>query len=955
MVDWESYSFQSVFELLKEKHDRPGAIKRACDAVEDCLISNKDNLRGFFEHCFPLLLKRIFGYDDKEASWLHMVAVGNREEDATALIQLLAPTGPLFAALHVADGDQLIQFLFPPERLPAHTQELLRLPAGRLELDSWPQYHGRLRLDAAGRCQVHLNMFQYFMFWAAFYVLRAGRSSDKKSSNSSTLSRTRSYFPNRGKLWGNNSSDPADGSISYRHPYAKLLRLYMEHYLPRPPGISPLGGKGLGGSAGGAGSSSALGVGGPGLGVGGAFSSLAGGSSIFPGSPSAATPGETLLSVLLEFWLTDAGEPLPSEPQPLASSRAGSPNNQLLPISGAAAAGPGVVAGALNPNSSSGMAAVAAAGLGHPWGMSGGVAGLASVYGAAADVGQQTYLMRGPTAGAVGGVAGLGNLSGYGGLGADRSLGMGAGVLSGGVGGAPGSAGVTGGGNALLPAGTALHTYSYQPPAEDLITGVSALAKYVYVGEPASPDAQPTPAQSGTQWLPQSPVVTIPSPSGRLALSHHASPLMVGPAFSPAVQVVSRKLYRLLRRTFAQWQPSSTASLSPIVKLWLVVLCPWKNASYTDTAALKATIHALSAADMSRSARLTGRQQGNGTNGTAGVLAGAAAGALRSSAGAAAGLGGLLSAAGNGSNGQGGSSSLFGGAGQVAALASGTLNRWGSEVAHHFSPGAGGSQDHEPHQRGSSSSQDFEYTLAWRSHVLAHLPFYTQLLPAFLELAYSQMAYSGRQAIKEVYRVMKALAESGEALMQELAQAEAAYNKYIISSLRRPEGDLAELLPWLADQAADWEQAAAAGAPTTPPIVPGPRYRMFDTDLGGAASCLRAIVAAAERQQSKGAADKVLQLANRVLPMSELPSEAAATPVIHPAGRDVPKAGSWRDVMYHGDWMLRPIASNEIAPLVRLLVCLSQAVNGSLGLQGILQTPGDEPPETMAQVGVVPH
>jgi hypothetical protein len=33
-----------------------------------------------------------------------------------------AVPGPLFTALHAADGDQIIQFLFPPERLPAHTQ-----------------------------------------------------------------------------------------------------------------------------------------------------------------------------------------------------------------------------------------------------------------------------------------------------------------------------------------------------------------------------------------------------------------------------------------------------------------------------------------------------------------------------------------------------------------------------------------------------------------------------------------------------------------------------------------------------------------------------------------------------------------------------------------------------------------------------------------------------------------
>lgn len=107
-------------------------------------------------------------------------------------------------------------------------QELLRVPAGLRELNGWPQYKGRLRLDNLGRCQVrwladvlwgtdtccwlvaalvtpaylvlshsphttptrsdalcvvltqvHLNMFGYLMFWAAFYVLRGSRSADK--------------------------------------------------------------------------------------------------------------------------------------------------------------------------------------------------------------------------------------------------------------------------------------------------------------------------------------------------------------------------------------------------------------------------------------------------------------------------------------------------------------------------------------------------------------------------------------------------------------------------------------------------------------------------------------------------------------------------------------------------------------------------------------------------------
>lgn len=33
-------------------------------------------------------------------------------------------------------------------------QELLRVVAGRKELDGWPQYRGRLRLDNMGKCQV---------------------------------------------------------------------------------------------------------------------------------------------------------------------------------------------------------------------------------------------------------------------------------------------------------------------------------------------------------------------------------------------------------------------------------------------------------------------------------------------------------------------------------------------------------------------------------------------------------------------------------------------------------------------------------------------------------------------------------------------------------------------------------------------------------------------------------
>lgn len=43
-------------------------------------------------------------------------------------------------------------------------------------------------------------------------------------------------------------------------------------------------------------------------------------------------------------------------------------------------------------------------------------------------------------------------------------------------------------------------------------------------------------------------------------------------------------------------------------------------------------------------------------------------------------------------------------------------------------------------------------------------------------------------------------------------------------------------------------------------------------------------------------------------------------------------AGRWGGVSYKGDWLTRPIASNEVGLLVRVLVAMSQRVNRLLGL-----------------------
>lgn len=54
------------------------------------------------------------------------------------------------------------------------------------------------------------------------------------------------------------------------------------------------------------------------------------------------------------------------------------------------------------------------------------------------------------------------------------------------------------------------------------------------------------------------------------------------------------------------------------------------------------------------------------------------------------------------------------------------------------------------------------------------------------------------------------------------------------------------------------------------------------------------------------------------------------------------RLGRWQDLQYKGDWMRRPISSNEIGWLVRLLLLLSDLGNRWLYLQG------SEPPAPAA-------
>jgi hypothetical protein len=88
-------------------------------------------------------------------------------------------------------------------------------------------------------------------------------------------------------------------------------------------------------------------------------------------------------------------------------------------------------------------------------------------------------------------------------------------------------------------------------------------------------------------------------------------------------------------------------------------------------------------------------------------------------------------------------------------------------------------------------------------------------------------------------------------------------SRYLSSQSRRAEGSHADLVPWLADQAAEFEAAAVAGVSTTPPMHVDPRYQLFSNGTSAAPHYAAAILQAAHAQVRRyGCAGKVYKPAS---------------------------------------------------------------------------------------------
>ena len=499
--NFDASTFQGLLGILESPRGAY-SIASSCAAVEECLRANKDNLRGFFEHCFAPLVAKVFGYtgtysySGSQGGWLNSVtytpgreddaglhfgkggvSIGRsnvsshqggshdvqkleqkrrKNDDAVALRRLLSPQGHLFAAMYNADCDGTIQFHFPKQRLPTITQMLMKGSHQMLKL--WPQYSvlasqeeqpqrgGGMDMHMQDPQHLHVSVFQYFCYWFAFYAINASVSGSSESGSRrggpSPYGVSGSNLQNFGKrMLHLNSSIAATMYSSRSSKRSSEVNMYLVVLRDLLHDFLPRP----------VDASEDEGLCRMALNGQGAASSSSHRS--YQGKSGA---GMLLYSILLEFWLKDPNEIWLTQSAASVSSRRAT------------------------------------------WG----------------------------------------------------SL--------------------------------------YEPPSENILEAVNELTKYVLVYIIRDGNV---PAQSGSSWLPVSPVLYEPqdvfakkdAPAGhsQKMLDILQGPRSLGVSASIGPQAFSRQLYRMLHRAFSSWPDQR--SIKPLLRVFMAVIAPWKsNSSFLE-------------------------------------------------------------------------------------------------------------------------------------------------------------------------------------------------------------------------------------------------------------------------------------------------------------------------------------------------------------------------------------
>ncbi|KAL6847712.1 hypothetical protein ACP4OV_022500 [Aristida adscensionis] len=201
----------------------PAAAAAASKLLDYLARHGADHPRAFFADAFPALLYRLFVSSPSSPSFLDLAAADPALADL--LLSLLAPSGALLTAAAAADRLALIRFVFPSERLPDWLRLALASPSSSHHLIS-PLLSGRVGSD------LHLSVFEYYLFWFAYYPVSAASPAAASTSNPKLNSRSRleSWVSTLAPTAIRRPGQKPESSI-----YLKLLYAYLREFVPTAP------------------------------------------------------------------------------------------------------------------------------------------------------------------------------------------------------------------------------------------------------------------------------------------------------------------------------------------------------------------------------------------------------------------------------------------------------------------------------------------------------------------------------------------------------------------------------------------------------------------------------------------------------------------------------------------------------------------------------------------------
>ncbi|KAK2649005.1 hypothetical protein Ddye_016494 [Dipteronia dyeriana] len=228
----------------------PQQILSVCVSIESFVHSySSDHSRHFFSIAFPNLILKLFGFasDSSTATsppqsngWIDVISSSNDPDLAARVFHLLSPNGVVFNSIYAVDRKSLVKFVFPSERLPEWARYMLSTERDvKILSNLCPIFKGKSKEDSTNGSgftyQIQLNVFEYYMFWFAYYPI-CRRNNENNDSNVLTKRTKKEKF--RLENWTNSipgftsnvkcgSSQKIECSL-----YLRLLYAYLREFVP---------------------------------------------------------------------------------------------------------------------------------------------------------------------------------------------------------------------------------------------------------------------------------------------------------------------------------------------------------------------------------------------------------------------------------------------------------------------------------------------------------------------------------------------------------------------------------------------------------------------------------------------------------------------------------------------------------------------------------------------------